>query len=197
MCFLVLLPTYSQKCFLCLKNSDANSTSVNTKNAIQQAVQGGVNTPMEGGAPLPKPQEKAWDPLASLRAFSFTICPASMNQEFRSCVSSCPPRQNQEGSLVDSTSYSSGVQAKGKASRPHTRVHRRCPARPRHVWALGPGRAVKRGPKSSQDMCRAPARRVEASPPQTVAMTARCQVLLQGRVNVRGPHLKLGLSPDS
>lgn len=39
-------------------------------------------------------------------------------------VSSCPPRQNQEGSLAHSISYSSGVQGKGKASRPHTRTVR-------------------------------------------------------------------------
>ena len=58
MCFLALLPTYSQKCFLCLKNSKANSTSVNTKNAIQQAGQGGANTPVVGGRTPPKASGK-------------------------------------------------------------------------------------------------------------------------------------------
>ena len=71
-CFLALLPKYSQKRFLCLRNSEANSTSVNTKNAIQQAGQGEVNTPVGGDAPFPRPQEKAGDPLASLKVFSLT-----------------------------------------------------------------------------------------------------------------------------
>lgn len=46
---------------------------MNTKNAIQQAEQGGVNTPVGGDAPLPRPQEKAGDPQASLKVFSLTI----------------------------------------------------------------------------------------------------------------------------
>ena len=46
---------------------------MNTKNAIQQAEQGGVNTPVGGDAPLPRPQEKAGDPQASLKVFSLTL----------------------------------------------------------------------------------------------------------------------------
>ena len=37
----------------------------------------------------------------------------------------------------------------------------------------------------------------KSKPSTNGAMTARCQVLFQGLVNVQDPHLKLGPSPDS
>lgn len=127
-----------------------------------------------------------------------------MNQEFReekqspehASAHALPAKTRRDHWL---TVFLTAVESKRKARlRGHTHPGAQAlSGSPRHVWALGPGRAVKRGPKSLQDMCRASARRVEASPLQKVAMTARGQVLFQGLVNVRDPHLKLGLSPDS
>lgn len=177
---------------------------MNTKNAIQQAGQGGVNTPVRGCSPPKASGEAGRSPSITqgvfldylIRLLESGVPGGETVLNPPTCASAhALPAKTRGIPCAHSISYSS--ESKGKRQG-FKATHVRCT---HTVWLplprAGPGswQGCEAGLKSSWDRARH-TRRVN-KPSADGGRDCQVPSSLPGLVNVRDPHLKLGPSPDS